>query len=141
MCYSDKYAAESASGSKFPLTDSLNRQCNKQKLLLACRSVGATTFTLAAMGMRSNVLFDCKSDTRCTHIANDVGWYYSPTHSCGFVNGTDSVYRDKCDKLTDKNSNLRLCWQPAVDEGGYRCEINKPLNADLTWKRTIWHAN
>ncbi|CAF1526964.1 unnamed protein product [Didymodactylos carnosus] len=141
MCYNDKYAVRSASGSKFPITDSLNYQCNKQKLLLACRPVGAPTFTLAAMGMRSDVLFNCRSAEKCTHLANGVGWYYSSTHSWGFVNGTDSVFRDKCDKLTDKNSNLRLCWQPAVGEGGYRRGTAKPLNYNSTWERTIWHAN
>ncbi|CAF1422838.1 unnamed protein product, partial [Didymodactylos carnosus] len=141
MCYNDTYASRSASKSKFPITDSLNSQCNKQKLLLACRLVRASTFTLAAMGMRSDVLFNCESRKSCTHLANGVGWYYSATHSWGFVNGTDSVYRDKCDKSTAKNSHLRLCWQPDVGEGGYRCGTAKSLNDKPTWERTIWHAD
>lgn len=64
-------------------------QCLEGKLMLACHQKGQPNWQLAAMGLRADVLFDCGSDALCTHVANGVGWYYSPTFSWGFASGSD----------------------------------------------------
>jgi hypothetical protein len=93
MCYNDTYDVVMNS----TLLATILAECNKGKLLLGCRPVNTTILTLAAMGLRSDVLFNCGTTTTCVHVANNVGWYFSTDYSWGFVNGTDSVYRVSCD--------------------------------------------
>lgn len=120
--------------------------CNKAKLLLACRSVGNLPFTLAAMGLRADVLYNCSSQTVCTHVANGVGWYFSDTWSWGFVSGNDTVIRNSCDTASN-NSAARLCWHTGQVWGGYRsddwaCDLSLELKGfssryePTTWKKT-----
>jgi hypothetical protein len=71
--------------------------CNKSKLLMGCRRTSSGILLLAAAGRREDVLFDCGSLTKCVHVANGVGWYFSDNFSWGFVAGGDSVNRNECD--------------------------------------------
>ena len=73
-------------------------QCNKNKLLMACKLVTNSNYTLAAMGLRNDVLFNCSTASTCLHVSNGVGWYFSDNYSWGFVDGTDSVDRNVCEK-------------------------------------------
>ncbi len=86
--------------------------CNGTKLLLACKPISNSNYTLAAMGLRAGVLYNCGTSSTCTHVAGGVAWYFSDTYSWGFVNGTDSVSRNSCDTGTT-NPTLRLCWHMA----------------------------
>jgi hypothetical protein len=81
--------------------------CSKGKLMLGCRPVSSTFLTVAAIGRRSDVLFDCGKDKHCVHVANNVGWYYSDDYSWGFVQGGDSVNRVNCDTGTTTDNFIR----------------------------------
>jgi hypothetical protein len=113
--------------------------CNKNKLLLGCRPVGNKVLTVAAMGNRTDVLYNCSSTPSCTKVANGVGWYYSSSYSWGFVSGNDPVTRHSCD--THNTSEVyRLCWHTQSGTGGgYRCGVTK--NANASWEKIIYHAN
>ena len=93
LCYNDTYDVTLNS----TLLDSILIQCNRSKLLLACRHINSTILSLAAMGYRSDVLYECGNLTTCVHVANNVGWYYSKDYSWGFVQGGGSVNRASCD--------------------------------------------
>lgn len=108
--------------------------------MLACKLKTDTVYTLAAMGLRSDVLYNCGTLTSCVNVANGVGWYFSDDHSWGFINGGDLVSRSSCD-TESTNPELRLCWHTGGFYGGYRCGTTLGLNSDATWERSVWHAN
>jgi hypothetical protein len=122
--------------------------CNKAKLLMACRQVGSPTWALVAMAPRQDVLFDCGQQPNCTKQSNGVGWYYSNNYSWGFAQGGDAVNRNSCDfnPGNQVNPDLRLCWH--TDQGqpqgqidsGYRCG-NNSLNGDASWERAVFQAD
>jgi hypothetical protein len=133
QCFSETYEKDLT-----PSLGTVMAQCTKPKLLLACRKVGAANWQLAAMGLKADVLFDCGSQSDCTHQANGVGWYYSASWSWGFVNGADAVQRNECDVAAGP---LRLCWHTGENTGGYRCGDTTGLNGDPSWERGVFHAN
>ncbi|CAF1180535.1 unnamed protein product [Adineta steineri] len=135
LCYSATYADNLDS----TIVATILATCNKNKLLLGCRPVANTTLTVAAMGNRADVLYDCGSTSTCTHVANGVGWYFSSSYSWGFVRGSDNVTRDSCDVATG-DAAYRLCWHTSA-VGGYRCGSTVALNSDSTWAKVIYHAN
>jgi hypothetical protein len=110
--------------------------CYQNKLLLGCRSVGREILTVAAMGDRSDVLYDCQELLNCKHVANGVEWYFSISWSWGFARGGDSVTRNSCDTEI-VNSPFRLCWHTHVI-GGFRCGTFTGLNSNLLWERVIY---
>ncbi|MEO7329710.1 MAG: hypothetical protein ABI193_14110 [Minicystis sp.] len=133
QCYSDTYDVN-LQGSLAGLL----QQCSKGKLLMACAPVNAANYTLVAMGLRPDVLFECGSDPACTHIANNVGWYFNNNWSWGFVKAGDPVQRNECDVAAGP---LRLCWHTVNGAGGYRCGDAAGLNGDSTWKRYVYQAD
>lgn len=135
QCHSSAYAIHLDT----PRLNSTLNACNKAKLLLACRPMNTTNFTVAAAGFRSDVLFNCGNAPSWTNIANGVGWYYSNSWSWGFVNASETVVRSSCDLTT--SSATRLCWLTGQSIGGYRCGANLPLNTDWTSERIIYHSN
>ncbi len=108
--------------------------------MLGCRPIGSTLLSVAAMGLRADVLYNCSTSVSCTDVANGVGWYFSYGYSWGFVNGTDSVLRNSCDEGTT-NPAYRLCWHTDQISGGYRCGASIALNSDATFERVIYHSN
>ena len=135
-CFSDNYGAFSAG-----LTNTiLGQQCTGSKLLIGCRPVGSTTFTLLAMGERADVIFDVGSNQFSTHGANGVGWYYSNSWSWGFVLGGDPVDRNSCD-VEQINPQYRMCWHTSGDgiSSGYRCGNSFTFGNDH--ERVIMHAD
>lgn len=92
-CYNDTYNVTMNS----TLVDYILNQCNRTKLLMACRHINSTILSVAAMGYRSDVLWNCGNITNCVHVANGVGWYFSNDYSWGFVQGGDTVNRIICD--------------------------------------------
>jgi hypothetical protein len=109
-------------------------------LLIGCGPVGNITLTVAAMGLRADVLFNCSTSATCTHVANGVGWYYSAVYSWGFVNYNDTVSRNTCD-TGSADPAYRLCWHTGQGVGGYRCGASAGLNSDMTTERVIYHSN
>lgn len=136
QCYSGRY---NDTLNSTQLSDILSI-CNKGKLMLGCRPVGNISLTVAAMGLRADVLFNCGTSYNCTKVANGVGWYYSNDYSWGFVNNTDMVYRYSCDTVST-NPDYRLCWHTGSASGGYRCGANTALNGAPTHERVIYHTD
>jgi hypothetical protein len=112
--------------------------CSQNKLLLGCRPVGNSIMTVAAMGNRADVLYNCGSTASCTHVANGVGWFFSDSWSWGFVNGYDTVNRDQCDE-NPTNPSYILCWH-TNSVGGYQCGATLGLNSNTSWERIIYQA-
>jgi hypothetical protein len=120
---------------------SILQQCDKSKLLLACRPVGGATYTLAAMGPRADVLFDCGTQLGCVHDMNGVGWYYSDSWSWGFAPGGEVVNRNSCD-TANSQSHLRMCWHSGGQSinSGYRCG-NNIVGGAGNWERVVLEAD
>jgi hypothetical protein len=135
-CYNGTYSVNFLPGEVATVLS----QCNLGKLLLACKPINNSVYTLAAMGLRNDVLYNCSNNATCTHVANEVGWYFSDSYSWGFVNGTDSVTRNSCD-TESTDPTLRLCWHTGGAYGGYRCGSTLSLNSVTTWERSVWQAN
>lgn len=112
--------------------------CNKNKLLLGCRPVGSTIFTVAAMGNRADVLYNCGTTVTCTYNANNVAWYFSDSHSWGFAPAGSTVNRVSCDDVTT-DGNYRLCWHTGTGYG-FRCGSTF-MNPDSGWEKIVYHAN
>ena len=109
--------------------------------MLGCRPIGDSLLTVAAMGLRAHVLYDCSNFINCSHVTNGVAWYYSNSYSWGFAKGNALVHRSSCDTATT-NPNDRLCWHTqSSGSGGYRCGNITSLNSNSLYVRVIYHAN
>jgi hypothetical protein len=93
LCYNDTYDVVLNT----TLLNTILHDCNKTRILLGCRLINATVLSLAAMGYRQDVLFDCGNGTTCRNVANGVSWYYSDSYSWGFAAGSSTVNRVSCD--------------------------------------------
>jgi hypothetical protein len=137
QCYMDLY-----NNSSTPLTTIL-AQCNKNKLLLGCRTNNAATLIVAAHAPRTDVTFDTTGDQVTLHQANGVGWYYNNNWSWGFVQGGDPVQKFSCDVLSTPNNDRRMCWHTGGGNinSGYRCGTNTSLNGATSHQRLVFHAD
>jgi hypothetical protein len=136
-CFKDTYESFST-----PVSQIL-QQCDMNKLLMACRPVGATTFTTLAMAPRIDVITDTSTDQVTLHEANGVGWYFNTEWSWGYVQAGDPVQKFSCDVLGSPNNDKRLCWHTGGGNinGGYRCGVTTGLNGDPGWERIVYEAN
>lgn len=138
QCWSGVYT------DSFPPLQTILQQCDKSKLLMACRPIGSPTYALLAMAPRVDVLFDCGQQIDCTKQSNGVGWYYSNSYSWGFAPGGQPVNRTSCDY--DNGAlpfpELRMCWHTGggIISSGYRCGAND-LNGGFNWERLIFEAD
>jgi hypothetical protein len=127
-----------------PAMQTILSQCDKSKLLLACRPLGQATFTLAAMAPRVDVLFPCGVQPNCTKQSNGVGWYFDASFSWGFAPGNLPVNRNSCDFDNGGviSPELRMCWHTGNNSmnTGYRCG-NNDLNSNPMWERIVYEAD
>ena len=115
--------------------------CDGERLLIGCRpTADAQNLTLAANGVRAEVLFDCGNEAGCRNDANGVGWYYSDQHSWGFVPEGAPLNRNSCDVERNDRPELRMCWHTNGGNisSGYRCG-NNTLNGNAEWNRLVMH--
>ena len=103
LCYNGTYADTANSA----IVSTILSSRNQPKLLLGCRPINNINLTIAAMGSRSDVLYNCGNIRNCTNIANGVGWYFSTSYSWGFVEGNDRVTQSSCD-IASTNVAYRL---------------------------------
>jgi hypothetical protein len=134
LCFSDDY------GDFFTPVSQATSQCDKAKLLVGCKPTGTSTLTLAAMGPRADVLFDCGQTADCKKVSNGVGFYFSDNYSWGFVPEGAQVQRFSCD-VGAGFDNLRMCWHTGggAMNSGYRCGNNFPF--DASWTRVVYEAD
>jgi hypothetical protein len=141
QCYSGTYDS-------FTPMSQLLQQCDKAKLLLACRATGQSDLQVVAMAPRADVLFDCSSISSCTHDANGVGWYYSDSYSWGFAPAGSPVNRNSCDIIDSQtypggasDGDQRICWHTGGGSisSGWRC--GKPDFIGSTYERLVFEAD
>ena len=146
VCYTDTYIDGGT-----PLTNILTG-CNKASLMIACRPVGSTNFTLAAWAQRGDVTFDTGNNEDITHNANGLDWYYNGDASWGFLPTGATATKNSCDggdrtdefwnDFTDPN---RLCWHTGSDaiQEGWRCgtTTNNNYMNESQWERVILQAD
>jgi hypothetical protein len=134
VCYSDLY-----SNTGTPLSTILST-CDKPNLMLACRPVGSSTFTVADFANRNDVLTDTGVNAGTTNRENGAGWYYNANWSWGFAKSGDSVAKSSCD-VSSGNADKRLCWHTGGGNinGGWRCGEATGLNSSTDWERVILH--
>jgi hypothetical protein len=135
QCYAGLYADFS------PSIATILSQCDKPKLLMACRQVGATNWHTLAMGPRADVTFDTGMGNT-PHDANGVGWYFNDSYSWGFAPQGEPISRNSCD-TQNTGSEDRICWHSGGGNinGGWRCGMNTGLNGDTTWERMVFEAD
>ena len=140
LCYNGTYGLEL---NGLPLGDILMR-CNRSKLLLGCGLLSSqTTYDVAAMDYRQNVLYNCSYTRYCSRLSNGVRWYFSTNYSWGFAGESDSIDRSYCDVSQVQNPLTRLCWHTISGQSGFRCGstfFNGSKNPYL-WQRVIWHMH
>jgi hypothetical protein len=142
LCYSEAYGQSGATS-----LDSIRKACTGSLLMMACRRVGAEALQLAAYAPRADVLFDTGLGDD-PHVANGVGWYFSPSQSWGFAPAGDIITRDSCDtqdsgvESTGVHGELRLCWHTGdnVIKGGWRCGRDENLNTSVAFERLLFQA-
>ncbi|MFN3201073.1 MAG: scavenger receptor cysteine-rich domain-containing protein [Bradymonadia bacterium] len=120
----------------------IQADCDADQLMMACRPVGADTFTLAAEGLFEEVFLDVGNGADATNEHNGVAWYYSPEFSWGFAPGGAPVRRSSCDVERNDQPELRMCIHTGngTVRSGYRCGDNS-LNGDAGWERVILRRN
>ncbi len=120
----------------------IQNACSGDTLVLACRPVGSSSLQVAAMGDRTQVLFDVGIDRYAVNPHNGVNWYYSPIRSWGFAPGGEAVNRNSCD-TTNSANNDRICWHTSADNlaSGYRCGDSGGINGNTNWERIILHRD
>lgn len=136
QCYQDFYGNFNT-----PMSQIL-QQCDKSKLLMACRQVGQANYRVLAMAPRVDVLHECGQDSTCAFESNGVAWYYNDSWSWGFVPGGQVPNRFSCD-VNNPNSDDRICWHSGggMINGGYRCGSVNGLNGDNGWERVVFEAD
>jgi hypothetical protein len=117
----------------------LQAQCNKDRVLMACRPNNNSTFTLLAQATKNDVFYDTTTDNY-TYPAWGTGWYYNSERSLGFSYSTDSVNRNSCDTNTT-NNNYRLCRHTGGGSisTGWRCGSNTGISSG--WETVWYHSN
>jgi hypothetical protein len=138
LCYKDTYGNYLDNGA-------IENNCNKGVLLVACRPSGSSVNTIAAMGLRSDVLYPVPmpinydlAQLSITHLHNNVQWYYTQNWSMGFAPEGVVVARFSCDVgdwyFNNGNPEGRLCWH--WGGSGYRCSTSI---LDTSYERVVYH--
>lgn len=142
QCYMEGY------GTGATTLATIQNTCNKQKLLMGCRVAGAANLQVAAWAPRTDVLFETGM-TQVTHVANNVGWYYTASYSWGFAPAGSPINRNSCDIVDSQtypgggatDGAQRICWHTSggVVSSGWRC--GKPDFLGNTYERMVFHAD
>ena len=125
----------------------INAACTGTKMLLGCRTAGSNTLTVAANGLKTDVLFD-NGGSNTAHNGNNVGWYYTSNVSWGFAPQGSPLNRSSCDIIDSAtypgggatDGDYRICWHTgsAALSSGWRC--GKPDFLGNTHERVIFTA-
>jgi hypothetical protein len=131
QCYSATYGASGQSVS------SVLAGCSGDYLMMAARRTGSDVFEVLAAGNTGDVTFNTGGNST-THIANNVGWYFSDSYSWGFVGANDTVNLSSCDTNGMSESD-RLCWHTGggAMNGGWRAGANVWLNGASDWEKVL----
>ncbi|MEZ4475671.1 MAG: hypothetical protein R3F60_33705 [bacterium] len=121
--------------------DGLLAGCEGDQMMIACRPVGNANLSLAAEGVRDQVLFDVGNGVAAAHEHNGINWYFATSSSWGFAPAGEAVNRNSCDFNAGNQTvpEQRMCWHTGANalQAGYRCGANQ-LNVDNGWQRIVY---
>ena len=117
--------------------DAIFERCRFDEWVLACRPNGAANYTVAATGLKAEILTDLGNELG-VHTHNGVDWYYNDSYSMGFAAQGTGVRRTSCDTLDVESENCAGIQSNGFS-GGYRCGDTKALNGNADWERVILH--
>ncbi|RKZ39125.1 MAG: hypothetical protein DRR16_32260 [Candidatus Parabeggiatoa sp. nov. 3] len=114
--------------------------CRGSELLMGCRPIGESTFTVVADAPRADVIYDTGDDLSTTHSANGTEWYFNKNRSWGFANGGDSVNKNTCDTAAAA-VDKRMCIHTRTNNihSGWRCGVTASLNGKSNWESVLFH--
>jgi hypothetical protein len=125
--------------------DLILSNCSKTKLLMACRFMNASNYSVAAMGNRNDVTYQLADQPQTLWPANGVVWYFGNNSGWGFARANDPVNITFCDITFGDDDAYRLCWHTFPGHDGYRCGkayFNLDGNySSYQWYRTVYHAD
>jgi len=147
-CHVERYDVE--------ITDSsisqIQGKCTGDKIMLACRRIGASFLTALAWADRATV-FGVTDSAMCTdscsgHVVQGTKWYRTTIGSkesgaWGFADGASVIHLQSTDIL-DSDGDKRLSWFVNVSgNGGYNCGTTTWLNVynSQLWEKVIFHAD
>lgn len=140
QCYQKLY---NSSGQT--LAQDVASACTKARIVMACRPVGATNFTVAAKGYRTDVFSEVGVGATSTHDDEyGVSWYFTTgtQSSIGFAPAGAGVMRSSADVAgSGADDALRLSWHAGQSSGGYRCGATRSLNGSTAWERLVYQAD
>jgi hypothetical protein len=139
VCFSGNFAAAGTS------LATIQANCDKARLMLACRQVGSSDFSLLAQAPRADVLFDTGTGNT-PHDANGVGWYYNSSWSWGFAPQGEAIFRNTCDydgggPLTVPELRMCMHTESGALDSGYRCGDDNIDYSDGTWERLVLESD
>jgi hypothetical protein len=131
QCYSATYGASGQNIS------GILAGCSGDYLMMAARRTGSSVFEVLAAGNFGDVTFNT-GGASTTHVANNVGWYFSTNYSWGFVGATDVVSLNSCD-TNGLGEADRLCWHTGGGNmnGGWRAGTTTSLNSASNWEKVL----
>jgi len=148
LCHKEYYNVEMTDSS----IETIQGKCTRDKIMLACRPVGASKLTALAWADRATV-FGVTDSPRCRYscsgrVVQGTRWYRTTkgkkNGAWGFADGASSIYLGYPDTL-NSDGDKRLSWyldsSNGSDWGGYRCGTSKPLYFSQDWERVIYHAD
>ena len=100
----------------------------------AYSSSSASTATVAACGLRGDVL-TTTSSTSTAYESNGVYWYFYSPKSFGF-SATSTISLGSADTAS-ADCSYRLSWQLDQGSGGYRAGCTSDLGSDTTWHKRV----
>ena len=119
--------------------EEIEAACGHDVWLVGCGEVGSPSLSVAAMGLRDELLLDVGEGLEAAHDYNGATWYSSPETSLGFADGPDAVIeRAPCDVLSPRDER-RLCWPMSGGAltPGFRCGARFVF--DDSFSRIIHH--
>jgi len=115
--------------------------CGGSQLMLACRTSGSPTLTVAGFGLYSDATFPTAGTNTAVHNANGVAWYFNTSWSWGFAAAGDAVDLNSCDYsgngVTGNSPAKKLCWHTNGGnlDSGYRCGATEGIG--IGWDRLV----
>mgnify|MGYP002630335060 FL=1 len=114
----------------------IEQDCGRAVMMIGCRPMGDDTLTVAAMGLRAEVMRVVPDQSAASHEHNGVAWYFGRAFSWGFAPVGAALNRSQCDVQAGDD---RMCWHTGPGLGGFRCGATQGLNDSVEWERVVLH--
>jgi hypothetical protein len=113
--------------------------CSGDRLLVAGRETGSSTFLVLAQALKTDVLFNTgAANNGTTNIANGTGWYNADNWSFGFVPAGETPNKNECDTASGQG---RLCIHTLTFTGGFRINDIQGLNSSTDYEKLVFTSS